>query len=185
MLTDGNSVSPTLLSTGRDPWGYNYQGHAFSGFYGNQFRPETPRWNIVQVSMKWNDAFLSNKSCDGDFRLDGSYTLDETYKVEVPAPSQGSGASLTILMSAVCYNGMHWSRAVRLEAAPEGATLEGGIWYDRSHRAIGASYGFGLSTPPVFAITSDIENAAACDMSLSPVDYIKAVNDAPLPYPIR
>ena len=80
-LTD---VNDNTITTGYDTWGYNYQAHMFNGLYGNYSRPETPIIeDSLSLMMKWNDAWLSNKSCNGDDKLDR------------PDPVQGSGAWLT------------------------------------------------------------------------------------------
>ena len=66
-----------------DEWGYNYQAHIFEGLYSNASRPSPPYTEENAPSktwllMKWNDAWLSNKSCDGDLLLDRHYGY-ETY----------------------------------------------------------------------------------------------------------
>ena len=55
------------ITTGYTEFGYNYQAHIYNGDYGY------PEWNLV---MKWNDAWLSNKDCDGDGLLDRHYGYD-------------------------------------------------------------------------------------------------------------
>jgi hypothetical protein len=52
--------SGEVITTGYMENGYNYQAHIYNGEYA-------PGWHLV---MKWNDAWLSNKSCDGDVYLD-------------------------------------------------------------------------------------------------------------------
>lgn len=61
-----------VITTGFDDWGYNYQGHFFHGGYCDAYRNAAwcQPYKDVQVSMKWNDAWLSNKDCDGDGLLD-------------------------------------------------------------------------------------------------------------------
>lgn len=77
---------------GFDDYGYNYQAHMFNGWYPNAPRPETPyegTWKgdgETWLSMKWNDAWISNMDRDGDQQLDRHYGYS-TYT--------GSGAWLT------------------------------------------------------------------------------------------
>jgi hypothetical protein len=97
------------LTLGFDPFGYNYQAHLFEGNLanaylgraGSAYDPYTGddaiyladnvgadahwAWQFRNVSlqMKWNDAWLANKDCTNDGKLDRS------------TPYQGSGAWLT------------------------------------------------------------------------------------------
>ena len=81
--TDGR-----VITTGYDEWGYNYQAHMFNGFYCDAYRDAAwcQDYKEDELMMKWNDAWLSNKDCDGDGLLDRHYGFD-TYI--------GSGAWLT------------------------------------------------------------------------------------------
>ncbi|HHT9138987.1 MAG TPA: hypothetical protein ACFYEK_17305 [Candidatus Wunengus sp. YC60] len=80
-LTD---IKGNPISVGYDQWGYNYQAHMFNGLYDNFSRPAEPvTKGTLNLIMKWNDAWLSNQSCDGDSKLDR------------PNPVKGSGAWLT------------------------------------------------------------------------------------------
>lgn len=74
------------ISIGYDQWGYNYQAHMFNGWYDNASRPDEPANSGDWLMMKWNDAWLSNKSCDGDYLLDRHYGFTSYI---------GSGAWLT------------------------------------------------------------------------------------------
>lgn len=81
LLTD---TKGNIIGLGYDQWGYNYQAHMFNGLYENASRPTIPATKgTLNLIMKWNDAWLSNKSCDGDSKLDRS------------DPYIGSGAWLT------------------------------------------------------------------------------------------
>jgi hypothetical protein len=113
------------LTTGYDEWGYNYQAHMFNGMYPGAYR--NAAWTLpyanVHLMMKWNDAWLSNKDCDGDGLLDRHYGY-ESYI--------GSGAWLTNHMwETYELNGeTHtWNYFVKIVAVPEDAYLEGGFWY--------------------------------------------------------
>ena len=128
LLTDkiGNPIG-----AGYDKWGYNYQAHLFNGWYDNYSRPSTPATGGDTLVMKWNDAWLSNQSCDADFKLDRHYGY----------PSYiGSGAWLTNHMSGeyeldgrVC----HWTYFTKIVAVPQDATNLGGVWYAKNGTEIG------------------------------------------------
>ena len=124
----------TMIETGYDGWGYNYQAHLFNGGYCDAYRDAAwcQEWKDDNLSMKWNDAWLSNMDCDGDGLLDRQGGLP-TYI--------GSGAWLTNHQSGeyevdgkVCK----WNYFVKIIAVPEDATLTDGIWYNADVVAIGA-----------------------------------------------
>ena len=126
----------TLLTTGYDQYGYNYQAHIFNGFYGNYSRPATLVTEGTWLVMKWNDAWLSNKSCDGDPLLDRHYGYDSYI---------GSGAWCTNHQRG-SYLGddgktHKWNYFVKIVAAPADAYRIGppntGIWYTADGTEIG------------------------------------------------
>jgi hypothetical protein len=94
--------------------------------------------------MKWNDAWLSNKDCDGDGKLDRYYGY----------PSYiGSGAWLTNHQSGE-DGGDHWTYFVKIVAAPADATKVSGVWYAADGTEIGpAIWG-------AFAIIQQVESGA-------------------------
>ena len=115
----------SIISTGFDQWGYNYQGHIFNGFYCDAYRDAAwcQPYKEDELIMKWNDAWLSNKDCDGDDLLDRHYDLDSYI---------GSGAWLTNQQKGeyeyeeqICK----WNYFTKIVAAPFGAYLEDDIWY--------------------------------------------------------
>ena len=86
-----------VITTGYDEWGYNYQAMMFNGYYCDSYRDAAwcQEYKDVELMMKWNDAWLSNKSCNGDLLLDRHFGY----------PSYiGSGAWLTNHQS-----GTYWS----------------------------------------------------------------------------
>ncbi|MEA3313142.1 MAG: hypothetical protein U9Q18_02055 [Caldisericota bacterium] len=124
--------STTIISLGYDQWGYNYQAHMFNGYYGNITRPPAQVNEGTHLIMKWNDAWLSNKDCDGDGFLDRHYGYNSYI---------GSGAWLTNHMRGI-YEGedgkMHkWTYFCKIVAAPEGATAIEGVWYTSDGEEIG------------------------------------------------
>jgi hypothetical protein len=96
----GHYLEDQPLMVGYDCYGYNYQAHMFNGYYANVYlgRDGFPpyegdddtylaanpsaasKWywpyRQVKLVMKWNDAWLSNKDCDGDGLLDRHYRHD-------------------------------------------------------------------------------------------------------------
>lgn len=123
-----------LLTTGYNEWGYNYQAHLFNGMYCDYhpvYRPggANHEWCIanygdVKLVMKWNDAWLSNKDCDGDGLLDRS------------SPYIGSGAWTTNHMTGG-EGKDSWTYFVKIVAVPEDAYADGGIWYSADGIEIG------------------------------------------------
>ena len=106
----GHYLEGEPLQVGYDPYGYNYQAHMFKGSYANAYlgrygfpaydgddeaylaeNPDAANtwvwpYRDDYLMMKWNDAWLSNKDCDGDGALDRHYGHDSYI---------GSGAWLT------------------------------------------------------------------------------------------
>ena len=97
VYSQGHYLAGQPLVIGYDPFGYNYQAHMFNGYYANVYlgRDGFPpydeddgtylaanpgaasKWywpyRQTKLEMKWNDAWLSNKDCDGDGKLDRYY----------------------------------------------------------------------------------------------------------------
>lgn len=113
----------------------------------------------VQLAMKWNDAWLSNKDCDDDGALDRHYGF---------ASYIGSGAWLTNHQSGEYEdaegNTVKWNYFVKIVAAPADATSTDGLWYAADGTEIG----------PViwgdFAIIQQVENDAG--LGLHGVQYV-------------
>ncbi|UCG56646.1 MAG: hypothetical protein JSU70_17500 [Phycisphaerales bacterium] len=147
----GHYLAGTPIQVGYDPFGYNYQAHLFNGSYANVYlgRDGLPpyegdteayladnpdavsKWywpyRDVDLEMKWNDAWLSNKDCDGDGALDRHYGF---------ASYIGSGAWETNHMSGG-EGEDHWTYFTKIIAVPGDAELVGGIWYTADGTEIG------------------------------------------------
>lgn len=67
--------SGQVIEPGYDEFGYNYQALMFNGRYCDSDRVFGGDYCDVSLSMKWNDAWLSNKDCDGDGLLDRHFGL--------------------------------------------------------------------------------------------------------------
>jgi hypothetical protein len=172
----GHYSAGTPLRTGYDFFGYNYQGHMFRGSYFNTYAgganlgpyagddgsylAEWPQaenhwaWPFrdTKLMMKWNDAWLSNKDCDGDSKLDRYYGFDSYI---------GSGAWLTNHMwGSYELNGEEcgWDYFVKIVAAPVDAYVEGGVWYTVEGEEIGPEI-WGA-----FAIIQQVENDACAGL---------------------
>ncbi len=89
-IQDGTLLASdgSVITTGFDKWGYNYQGRLFNGMYCDSYRDADwcQEYKDVELQMKWNDAWLSNKDCDGNGSLDRHYGYSSYI---------GSGAWLT------------------------------------------------------------------------------------------
>lgn len=123
----------SVIETGFDMWGYNYQGHMFNGYYCDAYRDAAWCQPYVndRLSMKWNDGWLSNKDCDGDKLLDRYFGFDSYI---------GSGAWLTNHMSGVYEDGgevCDWFYFVKIVAAPADAVIDDGDWYTAEGDEIG------------------------------------------------
>lgn len=139
------------IPVGYDDYGYNYQAHLFSGSYANVYlggygyppylgedeaylaeNPEAESewmwpYRDIDLLMKWNDAWLSNKDCDGDDALDRHYGFVSYI---------GSGAWETNQM--VGGEGAEtWTYFTKIVAVPSTAVLVEGIWYGDDGVAIG------------------------------------------------
>lgn len=116
------------VSVGYDQWGYNYQANMFNGYYDNYSRPSPPVTGGDKLIMKWNDAWLSNKDCDGDGKLDRHYGF---------ASYKGSGAWLTNHQSGINLDGSQWTYFVKIVAVPLDAYKLVGMWYMADGTEIG------------------------------------------------
>jgi len=121
LTSDGRTIV-----TGYDEWGYNYQAHIFNGKYCDAYRDASwcQGWADDDLEMKWNDAWLSNKDCDGDNLLDRHYGFDSYV---------GSGAWLTNHQKGIYLdaNGkkQRWSYFVKIVAIPaDGTEIGPVIW---------------------------------------------------------
>lgn len=150
----GHYLAGQEMATGYDAFGYNYEAHLFRGRYANVYlgreglspyfgdtasylavNPSAAgKWywpyRDVKLEMKWNDAWLSNKDCNGDKLLDR------------PPSYIGSGAWETNHQSGeesddngkkICK----WNYFVKIVAVPEGATKPGGVWQTADGKEIG------------------------------------------------
>ena len=127
------SDGTTLLTTGYDQFGYNYQAHMFNGRYCDYDRVIGGDYCDVGLIMKWNDAWLSNKDCDGDGLLDRYYGFDSYI---------GSGAWCTNHQSGTYEDEdgkkCKWTWFVKIVAAPADAYVDGGLWYTADGTEIGS-----------------------------------------------
>ena len=114
-----------VVEVGYDDWGFNHQAQIFNGGYCDAYFQAAwcQPYNNIDLIMKWNNAWLSTKDCDGDNRLDRHLGYDSYI---------GSGAWITNHQSGkVDVNGKmrKWTYFVKVIAAPEDASASGGYWY--------------------------------------------------------
>lgn len=130
LLTSAGDV----IETGYDKWGYNYQAHMFNGLYCDSYRDAAwcQAYKDVELAMKWNDAWLSNKDCDDDGLLDRHLGF---------ASYIGSGAWITNHQKGVYLDAkgkkVRWTYFVKIAAVPSDAVLTAGIWYAADGTEIG------------------------------------------------
>ena len=129
-IKDGTLLASNgdLLVLGYDEFGYNYQAHMFNGRYCDYDRVIGGTYCDVELMMKWNDAWLSNKDCDGDGALDRHYGFDSYI---------GSGAWVTNHQWGYNDDGTKWVYFVKIVAAPADAGNVGGIWFTADGTEIG------------------------------------------------
>ncbi len=134
-IQDGTLEASTgeTLTTGYDDFGYNYEAHMFNGRYCDFDREAGGSYCDVDLMMKWNDAWLSNKDCDEDGLLDRHYGY---------ASYIGSGAWLTNHQAGyVEVDGKlrKWTYFVKIvtPAPSEGAYKSGAYWYAPDGTEIG------------------------------------------------
>lgn len=143
-IQDGTIYTSTgeAIVPGFDQWGYNYQAHIFNGMwcdYHPSYRPGgayhnwcLENYGNVELIMKWNNPWLSNKDCTGDRLLDRNFGY----------PSYiGSGAWLTNhekgSYASDSGKTCKYVYFVKIVAAPADATLDGGSWYSATGAEIG------------------------------------------------
>jgi len=151
----GHYLEGEPLKVGYDIFGYNYQAHMFNGSYANAYlgrygfppykgdddsylaeNPDAENtwvwpYRDVELKMKWNDTWLSNKDCDGDGVLDRHYGNDSYI---------GSGAWLTNHQSGEYEeegSSYKWNYFVKIVAAPDEAYVQDGYWYTSNGTEIG------------------------------------------------
>jgi hypothetical protein len=157
----GHYLAGQPLVLGYDAYGYNYQAHIFDGSYANAylggggFAPylgsgeaydaaylvDNPGaggtwywpYRSTRVLMKWNDAWLSNLDCNGDWLLDRHYGY-VSYKDSGAWETNHMWDSYTDSISGTMCT---WNWFTKIVAAPEDATLTGGYWYNSDGTEIG------------------------------------------------
>jgi hypothetical protein len=128
LASDGSTIE-----VGFDQWGYNYQAHLFNGMYCDAYRDAAwcQPYKEDHLSMKWNDAWLSNQDCDENGLLDRHYGYDSYI---------GSGAWLTNHAKGEYLEDgktCKWSEFIKIVAAPDGAKVVDGYWVNESGVEIG------------------------------------------------
>lgn len=125
-ISSGQLYDPwgNLVSLGVNENGFNYQAHDARYFTHNG------TWWFY-THMKWNDAWLSNADCDGDYKLDRHYGYDDFV---------GSGAWVIFHY----YGGYEqdgttcdWDETIKIVAVPEDAYKVNGIYYTADGKEIG------------------------------------------------
>jgi len=138
----------SVITTGYDQWGYNYQAHMFNGLYCDAYRDADwcQPYKEDNLQMKWNDGWLANVDCDNDGLLDRHFGFSSYI---------GSGAWLTNHQSGTYEQGgevCEWDYFVKIVAAPADAYVDNGLWYSAD----------GVEMGPViwgeFAVVQEVTN---------------------------
>ncbi len=110
-IQDGTLVDSAKnpISVGYDQFGYNYQAYMFNGRYCDSDRVIDGPYCHVDLIMKWNDAWLSNKDCNNDDTLDRPSDFNSYIS---------SGAWLTNHQKATEEDGCKWEYFVKMVAKP-------------------------------------------------------------------
>lgn len=135
-IQDGTLLTTAgdVIETTYDQWGYNYQARIFNGGYCDAYRDAAwcQPYADVDLIMKWNDAWLSNKDCDDDELLDRYFGYDSYI---------GSDAWLTNHQSGYVEDDKgrlrKWTYFVKIIAAPADGYVQGGKWYTAGGTEIG------------------------------------------------
>lgn len=115
-----------ILQTGFDVVGYNYQAHEFNGKYCDAVDDEEycRVYPNDDLTMKWNDAWLSNKDCNDDRLLDMPTDNGGSYR--------GTGAWVTNHQKGTYIDSQgrkqRFEWFVKIVAAPADAVPDHGIW---------------------------------------------------------
>jgi hypothetical protein len=138
----------TVITTGYNKWGYNYQANLFNGYYCDAYQDAAwcQAYKQDKLAMKWNDAWLSNQDCDGDGLLDRHFGF-QTYI--------GSGAWLTNHISGTYLDDYgkecQWMEFYKIVAVPANAVLTDGTWFVNNKELGPVIWG-------EFAIVQDVYN---------------------------
>ncbi len=137
-VLETTEIPPQVIEPGFDDWGYNYQARMFNGGYCDVYRNAAwcQPYADVDLIMKWNAAWLDNKDCSGDGKLDRHFGFTSYI---------GSGAWITNHQSGkVEVNGRmrKWTYFVKIVAAPETAYTADNeedllFWYTEGGTEIG------------------------------------------------
>ena len=116
-----------VITTGSDEWGYNYQGRLFNGYFCEAYRNASwcQSFKDMKLHMNWNDAWLSNKDCDGDNLLDKHYGYDSYIGSGAWVTNHQNGEYIDRVTGEVCK----WNYFVKIVAVPEDAYEAGYVWY--------------------------------------------------------
>jgi len=157
----GHYLAGQPLKTGYDIFGYNYQAHMFNGSYFNVYAGRVPlppyegddqayllanpsaqfHWawpyRNDNVTMKWNDPWLSNQDCNNDGRLDRPDDNNGTYVGSGAWETNHQSGSYVADSGKKAGKEVNWIYFVKIVAVPADAVLTGGVWYTAGGVEIG------------------------------------------------
>ena len=132
------------ITVGFNQWGYNYQARLFNGMYCDSYQGAAwcQEYSDVTLKMKWNDAWMSNKDCDGDLKLDRHFgyptykdsgawlTNHQSWPVDVEVENEAGEIELvTVPMTATYF--------CKIVAVRSSDVLTDGIYYTSDGLEIG------------------------------------------------
>ncbi|MGI5865717.1 MAG: hypothetical protein ACOX6T_27150 [Myxococcales bacterium] len=174
---EGHYLAGAKVLTGFDPYGYNFEERLFIGSYANAYlgadgmppyqgddeaylavtpaAENTWYWAFrkLELRMSWDEAWLSNRDCDGDRRLD-RHPGFKSYLA--------SGAELTNFISGG-EGEARWTHFSRIVAVPAGAIARDGRWYWPDGTPIGPAIwgGFAIASRKESGLTGAFVRPAA------------------------
>ena len=170
MYSSGHFLAETVIPTGFDEYGYNYQAHMFKGSYYNSYAGGAgfPVWNgddeayldttptaanhwawpyrEVKLKMKWSDLWISNVDRNDDGKLDRGVGPSYTNSA-VP------GAWLTNHQRGINEDSTTWSYFVKIVYPDADWVKDGTLWRDSEDVEMGSV--LWTSFAKIFAVSND------------------------------
>lgn len=149
----------TLITTGYDKWGYNYQANMFNGKYCDAYRNADwcQDWKDDNLIMKWNNAWLSNKDCNRDGLLDRHHGFPSYIGSGAWLTNHQSGEYVDEITGETCK----WTYFVKIVAPANDDVLIGDFWY---HGGVDGK-SIGPAIWGEFAIIEEVSNDPCAGLS--------------------
>jgi len=138
-IAGGTLLGPdgAQVASGYDQWGYNYQARLFNGRYCDYLR--NAAWcgfiRDMDLVLKWNDAYLSGRDCDGDGSLDRHLGYP-SYRGSGAWYTQHQSGEYPAADGTIC----HWTTFAKVVAVPADAIRRGVNWETADGTEIGPAF---------------------------------------------